>query len=400
MFQIVAVLRRHRTASLLIICEIALTCAIVCNALFLLSVRLARMDQPSGAAEAELVRVFITTIGEHTFPQAITKQDLTGLRSIPGVKNATSMDVVPFEGTHWIGGVSPQPTDDATSISGAMYMGRSLVDVLGLHLVAGRDFLPEEYIDGDDAELQTKQVIVTRAVAAHFFPDGAVGKPLYIGGSPRVIVGVIDHIAVVGAGFDLAPDDPKYAFLLPGDVAFSSGGSYVLRVDPGQINGVFGAVDGVLAGVDPNRLILDRKTFADIRRDHFQADRSMAYLLAITAVALLGISALGMIGLASFWVQQRTHQIGVRRALGATRGDILRYFQLENFILATAGIVLGMMLAYATNQWLMHAYQVPRMPGSVLPIVAVLLWTLGQIAVLVPALRASLIPPAAATRMT
>ncbi len=124
----------------------------------------------------------------------------------------------------------------------------------------------------------------------------------------------------------------------------------------------------------------------------------MAYLLAGVSVALLVITALGVVGLASFWVQQRTRQIGVRRALGATRGDILRYFQLENFILATAGIALGMALAYAINLWLMHSYQVARLPAGYLPVGAVLLWMLGQLAVLGPALRAAMIPPAIATR--
>jgi putative ABC transport system permease protein len=396
MLQILSTLRRHRTASLLIICEIALTCAIICNALFLLSVRLGRMDQPSGVAEDELACVSITGIGDQTSPLATTKQDLAALRAIPGVKNATAMNVVPFDGGWWEGGISPQPNDDASSISCAEFRGRSLVGVLGLYLVAGRDFLPDEYVDDKDADLQAKQVIVTRGVADHFFPSGALGKQLYIRDIPRVIVGVIDHIAVDAP----VSEDPKFALLLPADVAFTRGGNYVLRVDPEQIDGVFAAVDGVLAGVDPNRLIRRHETFADIRREHFKADRSMVYLLVIAAVALLVVTALGMVGLASFWVQQRTRQIGVRRALGATRGDILRYFQLENFILATAGIVLGMMLAYAINQWLMQAYQVPRLPGSFLPIGAAMLWTLGQIAVLVPALRASLIPPAAATRIT
>ena len=124
----------------------------------------------------------------------------------------------------------------------------------------------------------------------------------------------------------------------------------------------------------------------------------MAYLLVIAAVALLVITALGMVGLASFWVQQRTRQIGIRRALGATRGDILRYFQLENFILATAGIVLGMGMAYWMNLFLMDKYEVARLPAEFLPIGALLLWLLGQVAVLGPALRASLIPPAVATR--
>ena len=124
----------------------------------------------------------------------------------------------------------------------------------------------------------------------------------------------------------------------------------------------------------------------------------MAWLLVGVSLALLVITALGVVGLASFWVQQRTRQIGIRRALGATRGDIVRYFQVENLILATAGIVLGMALAYAVNLMLMHKYQVARLPAEYLPIGAALLWALGQVAVLGPALRASLIPPAIATR--
>jgi putative ABC transport system permease protein len=116
------------------------------------------------------------------------------------------------------------------------------------------------------------------------------------------------------------------------------------------------------------------------------------------SLALLIITALGVVGLASFWVQQRTRQIGIRRALGATKTDILRYFQTENFILASLGIILGMGLAYAINLWLMSKYQVARLPSEYLPIGAALLWLLGQIAVLGPALRAATIPPAIATR--
>jgi putative ABC transport system permease protein len=97
-------------------------------------------------------------------------------------------------------------------------------------------------------------------------------------------------------------------------------------------------------------------------------------------------------------VQQRTKQIGVRRALGATRGQILRYFQTENFLLATIGIVLGMLFAYAINQLLMGKYELPRLPLIYLPVGAALLWLLGQIAVYGPARKAALVPPAVATR--
>ncbi len=116
--------------------------------------------------------------------------------------------------------------------------------------------------------------------------------------------------------------------------------------------------------------------------------------------ALLIVTALGIAGLASFWVGQRRRTIGVRRALGATRGDILRYFQTENFLLAGVGIVIGMALAYGINLFLMMHYELPRLPGVYLPIGALSLWTIGQLAVLGPARRASHVPPVVATRST
>ena len=126
----------------------------------------------------------------------------------------------------------------------------------------------------------------------------------------------------------------------------------------------------------------------------------MIGLLLIVSGLLLLVTALGIIGLASFWVQQRTKQIGIRRALGATRAQILRYFQTENFLLAGIGIVVGMLLAYLLNQWLMGRYELPRLPLLYLPVGAVLLWLLGQIAVFGPARKAASIPPAVATRST
>ena len=85
---ILSTLRRHRTAAALIVLEIALTCAIVCNAVFLIGDRLARMDRPSGVAEDELVRVQLTGIGTKADAAALTAQDLAALRAIPGVKFA------------------------------------------------------------------------------------------------------------------------------------------------------------------------------------------------------------------------------------------------------------------------------------------------------------------------
>jgi putative ABC transport system permease protein len=241
-------------------------------------------------------------------------------------------------------------------------------------------------------------VILTRDLAERLFPgQDPLGKQVYArGDDPQVVVGVIDAIARPNE-FQ-GGQNAGYATVMPIRLDYTIGGTYLLRVDPSRRGEVLAAADAALDKADPNRIILERQTFAEIRREYFKQDRSMAYLLVGVSLALLIITALGVVGLASFWVQQRTRQIGIRRALGATRSDIVRYFQIENLILATAGIAIGMGLAYAINLLLMDKYQVPRLPALYLPVGAVLLWALGQIAVLGPAVRASLIPPAIATR--
>ncbi|HUJ63413.1 MAG TPA: FtsX-like permease family protein [Kofleriaceae bacterium] len=399
---ILSTLRRHRTAAVLIVLEIALTCAIVCNAIFLIGDRLHRMDQPSGVAENELLRIGLTGIGTKADAGSLTAQDLAALRAIPGVKSAATIDMVPFGGSSWNSSISLGPEDAASSVNAGMYMGGpDLIDTLGLQLVAGRGFTADEMVDFDAAQAQKvhiPSIILTRGAARRLFQDkNPIGQPVYVWGKqPQIVVGVIDQIArpneVNG------PELFDCAMLLPVRLTYTNAGNYVVRVDPARLDEVNGEVEQTLDNVDPSRIILEHETFHQIRREHFKGDRAMAYLLVGVCLALLVITALGVVGLASFWVQQRTRQIGIRRALGATKRDIVHYFQMENFILATLGIVLGMALAYGVNLWLMGKYHVPRLPAEFLPIGASLLWLLGQVAVLGPALRAAAIPPAIATR--
>src|SRR5689334_7090664 len=110
-FQILSTLRRNRAAAGLIVLEIALTCAIVCNAIFLIRDRVARMDRPSGVAESELVRVRLTGIGTQEDAESLTAQDLVALRAIPGVRFAASTNMVPFGDSSWNTDVSTKFED-------------------------------------------------------------------------------------------------------------------------------------------------------------------------------------------------------------------------------------------------------------------------------------------------
>jgi putative ABC transport system permease protein len=158
-------------------------------------------------------------------------------------------------------------------------------------------------------------------------------------------------------------------------------------------------VESKLIDSNHNRIVRNLKTIESIRRDCYANDRAMMIILGTVIFCLLSITALGIVGMASFWVTQRTKQIGTRRALGATRRSILRYFLTENFLITSGGLVLGALLTYAFSFWLMaHVQEAKLLPWQYLPIGFVCMWLLGQIAVFGPATRASRVPPAVATR--
>jgi putative ABC transport system permease protein len=174
--------------------------------------------------------------------------------------------------------------------------------------------------------------------------------------------------------------------------------SYVLHTAPRDRTRVLKQASATLSRIDDDRVLMHPRTFTRMRANYFQRNRSMINLLLASALGLLLVAALGITGLATFWVQQRTRTIGIRRAVGATRGDILHYFQTENFLIVTFGVVLGVVLAIVINLVLMRFFQLARLPLWYLAVGVIALWILGQLAVLVPALRASHVPPVVATR--
>jgi putative ABC transport system permease protein len=402
---ILSTLRRHKTAAALIVLEIALSCAIICNALFLISGRLENMQRVSGIDEAHLLRVQIGGIGTDENAMALTQTDLASLRAIPGVRNAAVTNQVAFNNGSWNSSVNLTKEQTHQNLNTTMYMGdESLLDTMGLKLVAGRNYNADEVVSWEDmdkpnSKVQPHVMLITRSMADKLWPgENAVGKQLYVwGDDPIRVVGVIEHL--IRPNQQGGPAAFEYASLFPVKIPYTLGGNYLLRIDdPARSQQLLDQAEKVLAKNASNRIILEKQTTSQMRSDYFLNDRAMAWMLVAVCVALLVVTALGIVGLASFWVQQRTRQIGVRRALGATKGQILRYFQTENFLLATVGIMLGMLLAYAINQMLMGKYELPRLPAMYLPVGAIVLWLLGQVSVFGPARRAAAVPPAVATR--
>jgi len=397
---ILATFRRHRITALLIVLEIALTCAIVCNAVFLISQRVHRVDMPSGVAEHELVQVQVVDIGDRPDAKARGEEDPAALRAIPGVKSVARINQLPFTDSSWNNNIFLSATQKQPTLDATLYFGINVLQTLGTRLTEGRDFNPDEYAEYRDVlrdpKLTPPVVIITRALAQKLWPgESALGQTIYFDPqTPMQVIGVVaDLIRPSLSGGD---DAAQWTTVVP--LRFSGGGSYALRTDPGQRQRVIKAAVTALKALDPKRIIRQQRTLDDARAEFFQADRAMAGMLLGVILAVLLVTGLGIVGLASFWVAQRRRTIGIRRALGATRGDILRYFQTENFLIVTFGILLGMVLAYGLSLWLMAHYEMPRLPVAYLPIGAIVLWLIGQAAVLGPAMRAAAVPPVVATR--
>jgi putative ABC transport system permease protein len=400
---ILSTLRRHKIPALLLILEIALTCAIVCNAVFLISQRLERNKMTSGVVEHELVQIQVANIGKPANAKARAQEDLALLRQVPGVTAAALVNQVPFTNSSSNTSIKLDPTQKLPTLNATMYMGEGLIGTYGARLVAGRDFNADEYMDFDamrsDPDLQNKvgSVIITQAMAERLWPgERALGKNIYLGETSVRVIGVLQ--ALIRPALFNGDSTAQWTMVFPLRMSTASASRYVLRTAPGQRERVLEDAAKVLRKADPHRIILKKKTLDDIRSDFFRNDRAMAGILVSVIVALLAVTALGIVGLASFWVAQRRRTIGVRRALGATRRNILNYFQTENFLLATIGIVLGMVLAYGINLFLMLHYELPRLPAVYFPVGAIVLWLIGQVAVLGPALRAAAVPPVVATR--
>jgi len=172
---------------------------------------------------------------------------------------------------------------------------------------------------------------------------------------------------------------------------------YVIRTEPGYRDELIPQIEEELAK-NKDRIIEDVRTMNEVRHRAYMGDAAIVTILTFIVALLTAITGFGIVGLASTSVSRRTRQIGVRRALGATRPAILRYFMIENFIVSSGGIVVGGVLAVALNIAMVQAFELMPLAWYVVPIAMIVLWIVGQAAVAGPARRASNISPAIATR--
>ncbi|HET7307606.1 MAG TPA: FtsX-like permease family protein [Gammaproteobacteria bacterium] len=393
---ILSALLRNKTGAVLVVIQIAITLAIVVNALFIVNQRLALIGRPTGMDEANIFSLYSFGFTSNFRAGPTIQQDLRTLRGLPGVIDATPINLVPMSSSGSDLTLTAQRGENVPGVDAGIYdVDEHGLNALGLKLIAGRNFTHQEvdYVD-PEKDYTPPVVIVTQGLAKALFPNGgALGKTLYWGGKkPSRIVGIVkrfygnDYSGHIG-----------WSILLP-DVTTAKQIAYVVRAQPGQRDRLMPKVEKMLGQSNRDRTIMQMSAMSKTIAGHYREDRAMAVILIVVIALLIAVTALGIFGLAVFNVNRRRKQIGIRRALGARRVDIIGYFMTESWLMTTIGVVIGSALAVGLNYWLVMHYAVPRLAWYYVPAGIGLLWVLGAVAVLMPALRAASIPPAVATR--
>jgi putative ABC transport system permease protein len=394
---ILSALLRNRAGAILVALQIAITLAIVVNAVFLTQQRVTKIGRPSGIDDQNIFSFSVQGFATDFDFNAMVREDMALLRQMPGVVGASPFSQVPLSGSGSSTGFYSLP-DKKGKESPANYFRTDEhgVDTLGAKLSAGKTFDPTMVeFKKEEEQGQPPFAIVSKGFAEALFPGekAFVGKDFFDDQSkPLRIVGLIEHMHGSWVGWDKV----DRVILVPRVVAPSV--RYLVRTSPGEIDRLMTATESELRRRDPNRVIGKMRKLSDHKKRSYSGDMLLAGTLTTVTGLVLVFSALGIFGLATFNVNSRTRQIGTRRAVGARRIDIVRYFMTENWLVTTLGVVVGCILALAAGFWLSSQYQMERLDLYYLVGGVLGLWAVGQLAAWQPSLRAAKVSPAMATR--
>ena len=399
---ILRAMNQNRTRFGLIILEIAITLAIVTNCVNMILDQRQKMSQKSGFDDDNLVSVtfqpFAADYKEQSFTDEIVRRDLARIQAMPGVKAATVPYLLPWAGGGSSGTMTAEGYSDRFQAQ-AYAVTPSFVDTLGMKLIAGRTFTPED--TPVDTNTTPNVAIITETLAKKLWGNqNPLGKVIMAvdGTAPRTVIFPTPVIGVVGPFYNpYAWNIGEYARFSPAKWWDGGGATYLIRSEPGALKSVVAQLEPSLVKINDGRTFRVQ-TIAETKEKLFTSNSIVIKAMTAVIFALVFITAVGIVGMTSLAVSERTKQIGTRRALGASRRDILQHFLAENWILTTIGLILGVIATYALNYALVSNFTDVKMPWYLVLVGMVLLWINGLLATIPAALRAARVQPAIATR--
>ena len=396
-------LMHNKSRFWLIALEVALTLAIVTNCINIMLDMRSEFLKPSGMSEDHLLVVatepFAPEFKEEEFVDSLRAEDLLRLRSYPGVVEAAGFHQIPLSGSGSATNRRPAGSELDTTVAPMFVVTERAIQTLDVELIEGRDFTAADFDYDQDAYQNgepVRSVILNRSLAQKLFPDeSAVGKVIQNDSGDRgeTVVGVVGTLLNSWPTSRYGDD----TMLLPGKPGNEYRMRYIVRADPGAADSVYSELEDLMRRTEPGRVITIR-TMQEVKRRVFVMNLALIKILTVVIFLLVAVASIGIIGLTSFSVTERMRQIGTRRALGATRGDIVRHFLVENWMITGFGLALGLALTIGLNVALTNAADAPKMDWYLLAGGPIALWITGIVAALLPAIRASKVAPEIATR--
>jgi predicted permease len=399
---------RRRAEGVFVVVEVGLAVVLLAGAgLMIQSIwRLWRVDTGFNPHNVLTTQVALspTVLASPAGIRLAYRQMLDRVASIPGVQSASITDLIPLSGdddeiSFWLG-KGPQPPEDQMSSALFYIVTSDYLRVMGIPLKEGRFFTDH------DTLASTPVVVIDEVMAKHLFPgQDALGKQinlLVIG--PVQVVGVAGHVKHWGLDTDDSAKirDEFYFPVLQVPDKFMSmavvGLMLVVRTAPDPLS-VVSAVRAQVAGPTEDQPIFGVETMEQIISDSLAERRFTLLLLSIFASVAVALAAVGIYGVMSYAVSRRTHELGVRMALGASRPAILRLVVREGMVLAAAGMAVGVAAAVGLTRLMVSLlYGVRPTDPATLAGVSLLLGGIALLACYIPAWRATRVDPIVALR--
>lgn len=400
---IIRILRHYVVGAMLLLFQAGLACAAIMLSLTVINDSRARLSINSAVDESRVGMVHVVDLSDKATHRERQQLDLAALAQVPGVRAVAVADSAPFGGRSSMFGLctSAAAMDEAVQAGSIDIDGchqPTVISVspnwmlaMGLRIVQGRDFSLDEFENTPSA------VVVSQQMALRLFPHGSA-----LGG--RVHMGPDQVMTVVGVAEDAPRPSPvgdkdDYEWVLMPSWPQGSQSYYILGLSEPWTISMQDMVLNALYQVEAYRVIDSEGvgTVASYRELFLGEDRFKFRALLFCIVAVLVILMVGVTGLAGAWVNRRKRTIGIRRALGARRRDILAYFLTENLLLSVTGALMGLAVAIALT-YLPGVGALSQWDGAT-AIVAVLLVVAANIcAALLPSLRAVRQEPVALLR--
>ncbi|MEI5637612.1 MULTISPECIES: ABC transporter permease [unclassified Pseudoalteromonas] len=388
-------LLRAKVGAILAILQLALTLAIVSNSLSIVSERVSYLNKPTGYPEEAIFKLNTLSFAQGNDANQQVIADEQTLKSIPGVIDAVVVSSVPLSGGGWNSGFNLTPEEDNKTVnSGYMRSNQQALNTLGVKLIAGRDFTANDVLITDEYAKQPDVVIASKAFTDEMFGvDKGLGETIYHGGGALKVVGIVERMTNSWPRSSNAD-----RFIIFPMVKSEKLQQFLVRTEPHLRAEVMKQVEAALLRENPNRVVTDTKGLDEKKARYNAKDLLMLRMLIVLITALVVVTALGIFGLTQFNISKRTKQIGTRRALGARKSAIVRYFIVENTMVCLVGLVIGSVATFYLGQQLMRLYSVPALEVGYVLVTAVGLILLTLLAAYFPARKAADISPSIATR--